>query len=87
MSGNQGHVWEKIGESEVTSRVQGGPMTKKVQCMWVCDQCGSETLIDGPDAPETKPELYGIEPLELDGTTIQNPVIPSCAEVIARNKP
>lgn len=78
-----GHQWEKVGESEVrTHDTATGVRAKKTQTLWVCQRCGSETIIDGQDHPDTKSVLYASEPLELDGTTILEPEIPSCDEAM-----
>jgi len=80
-----GHQWDKIGESEIRTRDSTtGKTTNKTQSMWVCGRCGSETLLDKDANPETEPVLYSSEPIELDGTTIHNPEIPPCDEVLAK---
>lgn len=80
-----GHRWEKIGESEVHTRDGAtGKTTKKIESLWVCERCGSETVLAQNTNPEAEPVLYSSEPLELDGTTINNPEIPPCDEVLAK---
>ncbi len=80
-----GHQWSKISESEVTTSIDGRRTSKK-QWLWECSRCGSGTIIDEGQDPEQVPELYGLVPLELDGTTIMNPPILSCDEEIKRAK-
>ncbi len=80
-----GHLWDKVGESEVrTHDAATGIWTKKTQSLWVCEKCGAETMIDGSDHPDSKDVLYAMEPLELDGTIIADPEIPHCDVVQAK---
>lgn len=80
-----GHKWEKMGESDVmTHDTATGKRTKKTQSLWVCENCGSETLIDGGKHPDQMDVLYSTQPIELDGTTIQEPEILPCDEVRAK---
>jgi hypothetical protein len=80
-----GHKWERIGESEVRTRDSAtGKTTKKTEVLWVCEKCSSETVLDSGKDPERESTLYSREPMELDGTTINEPEIPSCDVVIAK---
>ena len=69
-----GHHWCQVAESEVRAT---GQKAKK-QWLWRCPRCGQSTVVDDGQDPEVMKELYGIEPLELDGTTILDPLIESC---------
>lgn len=80
-----GHNWSKVSESEVRVTLEGRQTSKK-QWLWVCSRCSSGTIIDDGKDPEQLPELYGLVPLELDGTTIMNPLIMSCDEELERAK-
>ncbi len=69
-----GHQWEWISESEVRAT---GRKAKK-QVLWHCRRCLQSTIVDGDLNPEGTRDLYAMEPMELDGTTIMDPPIESC---------
>jgi hypothetical protein len=71
-----GHKWEWISESEVRAT---GARTK-TQALWHCPRCLQSTIVDGKINPEATRELYAMEPLELDGTTVMDPLIGTCDE-------
>jgi hypothetical protein len=73
-----GHVWEKVSSSEVSAT----GMRTKTQDLWVCVRCLQSTIVDSGQEPERMKELYSLIPLELDGTTIQEPPIASCDEEV-----
>ena len=78
-----GHKWCQVCESEVTTTYRSHSTTRSVvkkQWLWLCSRCGQSTIIDEGQDPESMKALYGIEPLELDGTTIIDPPIGTCDE-------
>ena len=77
-----GHRWSRVSESEVTTTLNGRSTSRK-QWLWICDRCLATTIVDENEDPEQMPTLYGLEPKELDGTTIMEPLIPNCDEEIA----
>ncbi len=85
-----GHDWQKISESEVTTKERGKVIRKVNQAMWICDNCSAATLIDTPAGEESRHPnsmkvLYGMEPQEIDGVTILEPEIGPCnAEYVAQ---
>jgi hypothetical protein len=78
------HAWEMISESEVRTRLNG-VSTSKVQCLWICDRCDAQTILDKDIDPNTTTELFAIEPMELDGTTIMEPTLDSCDDKIVED--
>ena len=69
-----GHQWTWVAESEVTATGRKA----KTQVLWNCPRCKQSTIVDKGINPESTRELYGMEPLELDGTTILEPLIEAC---------
>lgn len=59
-------------------------MRSKPQSLWHCSRCSSVTIVNNPLNPESIQELYGIEPEELDGTIIMEPLILSCDETLVK---
>ncbi len=71
------HEWEKLCESQVTTRLNGVKKSK-LQWLWVCSRCEAETILDDGVDPNTSKELYAIGYKELDGSTIMDPVLDTC---------
>ncbi len=80
-----GHKWKEVGESEVLMGTPGQYKSKK-QKLWTCSRCKSSTIINDGLSPESVTQLYHIEPLVLDGTTIMDPPIMDCDTEMAKAK-
>jgi len=78
-----GHNWIKTIESGVRSTIEGVTTTKK-QWLIICTRCGVASKIDYNQVIGPSTELYSIDPLELDGTIIDEPIIEACDTEIVR---